>query len=306
MNKPVSSHSRLDLNLVRVFVAIYETGSVTAAAERLFVTQPTVSYGLTKLREALGDPLFTRGPNSMVPTVVGELTYKKFVSAMASIDSAMDMTKHFDPGTSTQRFRIAMTDIGALIFLPPILQRIQSEAPDVELEVVQVAVNEIAGWLAAGKVDAAVGNHTVLQVPGKSHRLFSERYVCLLRKDHPEIRDKLTLEKFLAARHVLVSTPFSGHRLVEDMLRQQGVSRKISVRIPHFTILPQLLATSDLLVTMPSRVARLFESSAPLRSLDLPIDIPPFEVRVFWHEHQDDNAGHRWLREIIIATLGKL
>lgn len=306
MTIPAPAHTRLDLNLVRVFVTIYETGSVTAAAERLFVTQPTVSYGLAKLREALNDPLFTRGPSGMAPTVVGELTYKKFTAAMASIDSAVEMTRHFDPHTSTQRFRVAMSDIGELIFLPPILGRMQSEAPDVELEVVQVAVNEVAGWLAAGKVDAAVGNLAVLQASGKSSTLFSERYVCLLRKDHPRIRKELTLEKFVQARHVLVSTPFSGHRLVEDVLRQHGVSRKIALQIPHFTILPQLLATSDLLVTVPSRVARLFASSAPLRSLELPIDIPPFEVRMFWHEHQDENAAHRWLRGILTATLGKL
>jgi DNA-binding transcriptional LysR family regulator len=299
-------HARLDLNLVRVFVAIYETGSVSGAAARLFVTQSTVSYGLSKLREALHDPLFTRVPEGMTPTVLGELTYKKFSAAMANIGGAIEMTRRFDPQTSTQRFRIAMSDIGELIFLPPILERLQREAPGVELEVVQVAVDEVAGWLAAGKVDMAVGNLAVLQVSGKSLKLFSERYVCLLRKDHDGVGAELDLEAFVAARHILVSSPFSGHRLIEDVLQQHGVSRKIALQIPHFTILPRLLAKSDLLVTLPSRVARLFESYAPLRSLELPIAIPSFEVRMFWHEHQEENARHRWLRETIAGTLGNL
>jgi len=182
----------------------------------------------------------------------------------------------------------------------------QREAPDVELEVVQVAVNEVAGWLAARKVDAAVGNLSALQMQAQSSKLFSERYVCLLRENHPQIGKELTLEKFVKAQHILVSTQFSAHRLVEDVLRQHGVSRKVALQIPHFTILPQLLVTSELLVTVPSRVAHLFEASAPLRSLELPVDIPPFEVRMFWHEHQGENAAHRWLRGIIAHSLQKL
>lgn len=306
MNSAASPHPRLDLNLVRVFVTIYEAGSVTAAAERLFVTQPTISYGLAKLREALQDPLFVRSSNGLMPTMVGTLTYRKFTAAMASIDSAVEMTRSFDPRTSTQRFRVAMSDIGELIFLPPILEKLQRDAPDVELEVVPVAVSEVAGWLAAGKVDAVIGNLPLLQAAGKNVNLFSERYVCLVRKNHPTIGKKLTLDTFLAARHILVSTPFSGHRSIEDVMREHAISRKIALQILHFTILPQLLVTSDLVATVPSRVAQLFESWAPLRSFELPIGIPPFEVRMFWHEHQDDNPGHRWLREIIMSTVGNL
>src|SRR4051812_626886 len=100
---------RFDLNLIRVFVTIYETGSVTAAAERLHLTQPTVSYGLAKLRSALRDPLFSRAPQGMQPTMVGELTYKRFTAAMNSINSAVELTKRFDPATASQRFRVAMS-----------------------------------------------------------------------------------------------------------------------------------------------------------------------------------------------------
>jgi DNA-binding transcriptional LysR family regulator len=298
--------TRMDLNLVRVFVTIYETRSITAAAERLFLTQPTISYSLAKLRNALHDPLFTRGPDGMTPTVLGELTYHRFTVAMASIESALELARSFDPATSTQRFRLAMSDIGELIFLPPILERLQAEAPGVELQVVQVAVDEVSGWLAAGKVDAAIGNLAVLQPLGKSVKLFAERYVCLLSAKHSVIRNGLSLEDFVAARHILVSSPFSGHRLVEDVLRQHGVSRKVALEIPHFTILPRLVAGSDLLVTLPSRVAHLFESYGALRTMELPLPIPAFEVRLFWHEHQEENAGHRWLRNILMITLGSL
>jgi len=304
LTSSTSAHSRIDLNLVRAFVTIYETRSVTGAAERLHLTQPSVSYALAKLREALHDPLFVRGPDGMAPTVFGEETYRKFAAAMAQIDSAMEPTSRFDPATSTQRFRVAMSDIGELIFLPPLLQAMEREAPNVELEVIQVAMSEVAGWLAAGKVDAAIGNLPGLADAARHRRLFSEHYVCLLRRGHPLDGEIISLDEFLAARHILVASPFSGHRLVEDILRQKGVSRRIALRIPHFTIVPQLIVNSDLLVTIPSQVGEFFSAGGLLRTAGLPIDIPSFEVRLFWHEHQEEKASHRWLRDLISRTLG--
>lgn len=300
------TNARIDLNLVRVFVTIYETRSVTAAAERLFLTQPSVSYALSKLRDALQDPLFIRGPEGMTPTIRGELAYKKFSAAMVNIDSVVNIGQPFEPATSSQRFRVAMSDIGELTFLPPLLKQMRREAPDVELEVVQVAVNEMAGWLAAGKVDAVIGNLPGLQSAVKSVKLFSERYACLLQKDSPTIGNSLDLDGFISARHILVSSPFSGHRLVEDILQQRGIKRKIALQVSHFTIVPRLIADHDLLVTVPSRVGQYFEMDGRLRTLDIPIDIPHFEVRLFWHEHQEEKTSHRWLRNLITDTLRTL
>jgi DNA-binding transcriptional LysR family regulator len=296
-------HPRIDLNLVRVFVTIYETRSVTGAAERLFLTQPSISYALAKLREALRDPLFIRSPEGMVPTLHAELTYKKFSAAMAQIDSAIEPINGFDAASSTKRFSIAMSDIGELIFLPPILRQLQREAPNVEIEVVQVAMSEVAGWLAAGKVDAAIGHLPGLVDAARNVPLFSEHYVCLARSDNSAIGDSLDMESFLAARHIFVSSPFSGHRIIADMLKQRGVSRKVVLQIPHFTIVPQLLLDNDLLVALPSQVGAYFCMHHRLRLLPLPIEIPPFQVRMFWHEHQEEKAAHRWLRDLIYRTL---
>jgi DNA-binding transcriptional LysR family regulator len=294
---------RIDLNLIRVFVTIYETKSVSAAASQLFLTQPTISYSLSKLRTLLNDPLFVRSPDGMVPTACGDRTYEQFSAAMARIETAIEMTQKFDAKHSTQRFRIAMSDIGELFFLPPILEHLHRVAPDVEIEVVQIALNEVAGWLAAGKVDVAVGNLRPIEAVTHSVKLFTERYVCLLRKDHGTIKGKLTLDNFVAARHVLVASVFSGHQLIEDILREHGVSRKISLQIPHFTILPRLISNTDLLVSLPTRVAHLFESYAPLKTLNLPIAIPEFDVRVYWDERQESNAAHQWIRNIVIDAL---
>jgi DNA-binding transcriptional LysR family regulator len=166
------TRTRIDLNLVRVFVTIYETKSVTAAAERLFLTQPSVSYALARLRIALQDPLFVRGADGMTPTMCGELTYKKFSEAIASIDSAVELTKRFDPNTSSQRFRLAMSDIGELIFLPPILRLLQREAPNVELEVVQVGGQRSSGMAGGRKGGCGNRQSAGPDERGKKHQTF--------------------------------------------------------------------------------------------------------------------------------------
>lgn len=292
-----------DLNLIRVFLTIYETGRVSTAAEILNLTQPTISYSLKKLREALNDPLFSRTANGMKPTLIGELTYSRFLSAIGNINNALDITRTFDPEESSRQFRITMSDIGELIFLPPIVEKLKTEAPNIELQVIQVPIKDVDEWLSTGKIDLAVGNFSVFEPKGNQQKIFKEKYVCLMSKNHPSIKDKLTISNFTKARHILVSSPFSGHSLIEESLKRKGVTRKISLQIEHFTILPRLLAESDLIVTLPSRVAKLFESYTPLTTHPLPIKIPEFDVGLLWHHHQENDPGHSWLKKTIYESL---
>ena len=296
----------LDLALLRAFVAIYETGSVTAAAERLFVTQPTVSYSLGKLREALNDPLFVRSGSSMVPTPRAQDCYSPFSGALLQIENALERARQFEPDTSRRRFRVAMSDIGELIFLPPIFELMQQRAPHVELEVVQVATEDLPGWLASGKVDAAVGNLPSIRSQTRNVRLFREHYVCLLSKRHPRVREKLTLEDYLSEQHVYVSSKFSGHRQVEEALREAGVLRRVVLQVPHFTVLPHLISASELLAVVPSRVAATFESYGPLSSLALPIAIAPIEVMVHWDRRHEGNVAQQWFISVIREALQDL
>lgn len=296
----------LDLPLLRAFVAIYETGSVTAAADRLFVTQPTVSYSLAKLREALNDPLFVRSGSTMAPTPRAQDCYAPFSGALLQIENALERARQFEPAESRRRFRVAMSDIGELIFLPPIFELLRQRAPHVELEVVQVVIEDLPGWLASGKVDAAVGNLPSICNQTRHVTMFHEHYVCLLSKTHPRIRRRLSLQAYTSARHVYVSSKFSGHRLVEDALRDAGVLRQVALHVPHFTVLPHLIASSDLLAVVPSRVAEMFKSYGGLTALALPIAIPPIEVRVHWDRRHEGNAAQQWLVGVIREALQTL
>lgn len=295
-----------DLNLVRLLVAVFETGSVSKAANRLGITQPSISYGLGRLRRQVGDALFIRSAGSMLPTPVAEQLYRQFRDALTAVESAIEGTQHFDFRSSQRTFRVAMSDVGAICLVPPLLDHLSRVAPGVTLEVVQVPVKDLLDELASGKLDAAVGNLPVVHPSARSELLFPERYVCFLSSRHPRIQgDSLTLQQFLHERHVVVASPFSLHQNVDEMLAERGAKRRAALRIPQFTILPAIIAGSDLLVTLPSALGDVFRNFGPLRYLELPVALPRFEIRLLWHARQQSNPANAWLRQAIIAALKK-
>lgn len=294
-----------DLNLIRTFVAIYEMRSVSAAAKRLNVTQPSVSYALNRLRDVLHDPLFTRTRDGMVPTFNATQLFHSFRNALNSIESAISATRHFDPQQSTRTFRLALSDLGELHFLPPLVQEFKRIAPHVGLDVVQMDSERIGDWLQTGSVDAAVGNVTIAGGRARKKTVFTESYSCLLRTAHPTISDSLSLEQFVDANHVVVA-PFTGHHLVEDVLNGMGLERKVALRVTHFTSLVAVVASTDLLLTLPTRIARAFASDGSMRVLPLPFPIPSFEVNLYWYPQTEDLAAQQWLCDTINQVLSTL
>lgn len=295
-----------DLNLARVFVAIYETRSATAAAERLDITQPTVSYGLGKLRELLADPLFVRDQRSLRPTPRADALYPRFREALATLNAAVEETHGFDPATAKRTFNLAMSDIGSMYFLPPLEAELRLNAPEVSLDIRQVPVTELVEQLAANKIDAALGNLPALRGQTRSVPLFREHYVCLLGRRHAERIGRVTPEVFRDSRHVVVSSTYSGHQLAEDALADLGISRRTVIRTPYYTSLPQLIAQSDLLVMLPSRIAATFATQSDVVPMPVPVALPEFEVKLHWHPRHESNPALAWLLARIEAVLGVL
>jgi len=301
--KDVSTH--FDLNLVRAFIAIFETRSVTQAAERLGLTQPTMSHSLARLRDLYGDRLFARGGQGLTPSAVAERLYEQLTVALSTIEGTLEAQQGFDPATSTRRFRFATSDIGALFFIPPLLRRLQIVAPRLQTEFVPLS-ETVMSDLATGALDFALGNLPHLHEQTREALLFNERYVCLLSSDYPLPPGGLRLEEFVRARHVMVASPVSGHALIESALSQRGVRRNVVALIPQFSVLPSLVEGSDLFVALPERVARLFAQERKLQVAEIPVALPGFEVRMHWHARSESSAAHRWLRDEIIQTLSRL
>ena len=292
----------VDLNLLRVFDAVLREHGVTAAAARLGLTQPAVSNALARLRALFGDALFVRTAAGMDATPFARELGEPVRQALALLESALAHGPGFDPASSARAFRFYMSDLGQIEFLPPLLERVQHAAPGVRLEAVALEIEDIADALAAGALDLAVGFLPGLGPPVRRRALFRDPYVCLMRADHPAIKEKLTRKLFLEASHALVSYR-GGHRVIEEALDRAGLARRIALRLPHFTVAPMLLERTDLILTLPARVARVFERRGRLKALPPPVPIPPAEVAVHWHERFEADPGNRWLRDVVIALL---
>ena len=289
----------IDLNLLRVFDAVLRERSVTAAAAHLGLTQPAVSNALARLRALFGDPLFVRTSAGMDATPLARSVAEPIRQALALLESALAHGPGFEPATATRAFRFYMSDLGQVEFLPPLVERVQRLAPGVRLEAVAFDPEDIGDALGAGALDLAVGFLPALGPPVERQALFRDPYRCLMRADHP-IGKTLTKKKFLEASHVLVTYRGGGHRVIEEALERAGVARRIALRVPHFTVVPMVLERTDLVLTLPARVARVYERRGNFRALPPPVPIPPAEVAVHWHERFAADPGNRWLREQVV------
>jgi DNA-binding transcriptional LysR family regulator len=287
----------IDLNLIRAFVTIYETGSVSAAAERLHVSQPSISYTLKRLRDLLREPLFQRTRDGMAPTYFATQLYEKFRIAISEIEGAIESTRKFDPYLSSRRFRLAMSDLGEISLLPHLMAALQN-MPELGFDIVAIDVTKLEEWLTAGKIDAAVCNRGSVPVDSAGEVIFTDHYVCLASSRHPRLSSGLTMPQYLAERHVLVD-PGTGHSVVEERLQELDCTRKIALRVPHFSVLPEVIATTDLLLAVPSSTARRFAAQHSVRAFDLPFTVRKIEVMLRWQEHSGDIVAQRWLCQTV-------
>jgi DNA-binding transcriptional LysR family regulator len=295
---PIMNVNEIDLNLLRAFDAILLDRSVTMAGGRVGITQPAMSNALARLRKAFGDPLFVRTPGGMQPTPFARSIADPVRQALGLIDAALASQARFDPSTSERVFRFHMSDMGEMVFLPPLLERLHHVAPAVRVEARFVPHDELEDALASGEIDLALGTLPGLAPPVRSHRLFRDPYMSLMRADHPTIGKTLSRRQFLAAFHAIVSSVGTGHQAVESALLQAGLHRRIALRVPHFMVVPMILARTDLIATVPGQFARSFEQTGNFKALRPPVHIPVADVKVHWHERFTEDPGNRWMREL--------
>jgi DNA-binding transcriptional LysR family regulator len=304
------SFSRLDLNLLHVFDAIYQARSVTVAASNLHLTQPGVSKQLNRLRELLDDPLFVRTNDGMAPTPRAEALAGPIRQALSDVRNAIERQLGFDPNTTDRTFRIYLSDLGQMVFLPKLLDLISREAPGVNIQTVQVPASRMRGVaLESGDVDLAVGYFEEFE--GSIHRqvLFEEHYVGIVRDNHPTIRDTITFEQFLKTPHLVYQPSGGGHgsqeSVVDKAFWSAGVARRVAVRVAHTMGITSIISKTDLLVVVPHRLALACMALGDVTVLDLPIEIPRFPIAQYWNERFHGDPGNRWLRGMFARLYGR-
>ncbi len=293
----------VDLNLLRVFQAILEERSLTRAGQRLGLSQPAVSYSLGRLRALFDDPLFIRTTGGMLPTPTASQLAAPLNRALASIREVLRHSDRFDPGVSAREFHLSMSDLGEQGFLPPLCSKLQQIAPFVRLTVQQVPLADVEEKLRLGQLDFALGNMPTLKASTQYAVLFHEPYVCMTRKREGLPDSQISREEFVAMLHITVASDESSHRSIEPSMQADGLYRNIALRIPHFTVVPQIIRHTDWMVTLPRRIAVLFNKHDEFVIYPLPARIPEVEVTVHWHEAFDTDEGNRWFRTLIIETL---
>lgn len=291
----------LDLNLIPVFEAMLLEKNVTAAAVRMGLTQSALSNALGRLRHYFDDPLFVKTRDGMLPTPRALELAEPLREAMTLVRAAAQKVAAFDPSTSNRTFRLYMTDVGEMVLLPALMQYLRNNKISVQIETAQLDSDQISEHLVSGEIDFAVGYLSDLGRTIANAVLFREHYVCLTRKAHEaDIGSKLTQKKFLAASHVLISSMGSGHKIIEHTLDQRGFKRDVALRVPHFLVIPKIIADTDLVVTVPSRVASAFADQTELQVHPLPISIPSFDVSLFWHPRFENDPAISWFRSLLI------
>lgn len=292
-----------DLNLMRVFLSVLHERSVTRAAQRLNLTQPAVSYALARLRQQFDDPLFVRTASGMQPTPVALMLAEPIERGMNNFDEAMYLRRRFVPATSTRNFRLSMSDIGEMVFLPSIMERLHGLAPRLRTEVLEIPLERLPQALKEGEVDLAIGNLAGLGRHTRHAYLFTEHYVCMARRGHPVLAAGLTRSQFKRLDHILVASRASAHRLLDDVLSEAGLHREPYLTLPHFSAAAEIVRRTDLTVTLPHRAALWFNRDGAFEIRPLPVALSPLAVTVHWHSRFERDPGTQWLRNLIVDAL---
>ncbi|TKW76860.1 MAG: LysR family transcriptional regulator [Bradyrhizobium icense] len=294
----------LDLNLLRVFFAIWDLRNLTAAGNRLNLTQPAISHALRRLRQRFNDPLFVRSTNRMLPTETAVRLHGPLDQAFAIINRALQEGAAFDPLVTQRRFRIAMSDIAEIYALPRLLGKLTRLAPMARIDVVPLQPDDGVAAMRSGEIDLSVGH---MKDPDKeclTVDLFNDRFVCMIRAGHPLAQANLTRANFDKLRFFFARISTPTHQLVEQWLTEGASAARIAVR-GHFTAAPDVIRNSDLAAVFPETMALRLPRAKDFRLFDLPFSLPPIEVKVHSHARFTGDLGIAWMRSTLAQALRK-
>lgn len=298
-----------DLNLLVAFDLLMQEKNVSRAAERLFVTQSAMSHTLQRLRQQLDDPLLVKTPAGMKPTERALSLVEPVKSILRDIKRIIHAPEEFDPLQSSRRFVIAATDYMDLLVLPRLIERITLIAPGIDIHVKRTELPFPETELEHNDLDVVLGFDTILKPAAylNKAKLFDDRMTCVVARKHPVGKKKaLTLEEYVSRKHMLISRTGTRVGLIDEWLAERGLARRIALIVPHFLSAPFIVEKTDMILSLPERIANEFIGLAPLRILPVPIELPAYDLVMVWHPLREPDPAHRWLRDQIADVCGEL
>lgn len=290
----------MDLNLLVVFNELCKHGRVSAVAQNLGISQPGVSNALGRLRKLLGDELFLRTSRGMVPTPYAEALAQPIADALAALHGTLNARASFDPARSERAFVIGVNDVGETYFLPRLMRALDDAAPGVTIRTVRTTSIDVKDEMERGLIDLAMGF-----LPGLKHgffqrRLFRQPYVCIFREDHPLARTGVSARQFRAAEHVAIVSEGTGHGVVDQVIEQAGIRRRLRLTVPHFMAVGPVLQATDMIAVVPRRFADCACKPFGLATAPCPVKIPESVINVFWHARNHREPANQWLRQVVV------
>ncbi|MDB5820260.1 MAG: LysR family transcriptional regulator [Rhizobacter sp.] len=286
------------MKLLAVFDEIYKTRSVSRAGENLGLAQTSVSLALGRLRRQFNDPLFVRTAAGMVPTPHAVTLLEPLRQSLELLRTATQQKVVFEPSSSTRTFHIAMTDISHLEFLPALMNKITALAPSVRIEVLRITT-ETPKLLESGDADLAVGYMPEMEAGFYQQKLFDQGFACVMRRDHPRIGQRLTESLYKREKHVVITAHGTGHELVELVLARHKIERKTALVLPTLPGVGNLLANTELVATVPERVAQMLVRIAKVKALAPPVRFTEFSIKQHWHQRYHHDPANQWLRSTV-------
>lgn len=290
---------RLDLNLLLLFEALHRELNLSSAARSLRISQPSASANLQKLRLFFGDQLFVRTGRGMKPTPFAETISSPVRESLDILRRDVVRRTQFDPMSSERLVRITTSDVGVMIIVPPLLDALRRAAPLMNVRVVPVAHDRLEEALEKNEIDVAFGYFPDLTGSNiMTQFLFDHPFACLVSAKHSSIGDHLSLEQFLAADHIVINEQGRSQELFERRIHELGLRRRILLHLPHFMSVPQLVASSDMIATVP-RSLGIWYQNAGLKVFPPPIESPMIQLRQFWHRRLNDDPMVTWLHRLV-------
>jgi DNA-binding transcriptional LysR family regulator len=306
----------LDLNLLRVFDEVMAERSLTRAARNLSLTQPAVSNALRRLRETLGDELVQRSGQGMAPTPRALAIWPSVREALRQLQESL-VPNEFVPATANSTFVLAMADATAAEVMPGLVETLDQQAPGVSIRVVPLTTRDPRRLLDEETCDLAVGYFPSLvadltaseqsgePLPFSNQRLYDGEYVCAMRRDHPLATGPFTLNKFCAARHMLVSFSGRPYGFIDESLASLGRKRHVVLTVNQFFTAGRVVANSNLLTVLPRHFVRVTGIAEQLVLRPLPFDVAPVHVDAVWHRRSQQRSAHIWLRQAVLRAAEK-
>lgn len=292
-----------DAKLLLLFALLYDTRSVTRAAQGLGQSQPNVSVWLNKLRRQLGDPLFVRTARGMEPTPRAEALVEPVRQALESLRRVSEPAAPFEPGLARRSFRICMTDGSHITLLPPLLRHVREHAPGLRLVATPIG-DDTARELEAGRADLALGLVPGLESGFYQQAFYTQDFIALVGPRHPLASATLTIKAYREAAHVEVLSGKT-HALLGEALKAQRIERDVRLQVPGFLGLAAVVAQTDLVATVPREIGETLARNGGLKVLKCPFKVPSFAVKQYWHLRTHHDAANRWLRGVCAAIYSK-